>query len=172
MNLLTTLLEQVTLALITLCKWMLLVLGIAMTILILLQVFFRFVIYMPFPWSEEAARYLMIWMGMLGSVVALENGRHIGVEFFMEKLPATIRRPLAVLVQVIMAGFLALMFRQGIELCMYNFDQQSPAMEISMLIPFSAIPVGCGLMVLVIVKNIFTGFTGSQCQEASQEVTQ
>ena len=161
MNLLTTLLEQVTLALITLCKWMLLVLGIAMTILILLQVFFRFVIYMPFPWSEEAARYLMIWMGMLGSVVALDQGRHIGVDFFMDKLPARAGRILRILVQAAMAAFLALMFRQGIELCLFNVDQQSPAMEISMLIPFGAIPVGCAMMVLVIVKNILVDLTSS-----------
>ncbi len=125
------------------CRWMLLVLGIAMTVLILFQVFFRFVIYVPFPWSEECARYLMIWTGMLGSVIALEKQRHIGVTFLVEKLPRHLESMAFVLVQAGMALFLAVFCWQGIRFAGFNADQASPAMEISMLIPFSAIPAGC-----------------------------
>ena len=133
---------------------MLLLLGISMTLLILLQVFFRFVIYIPFPWSEEAARYLMIWMGMLGSVVALENKRHIGVDFFVDKMPKLLKGPIRIAVQGTMACFLLILCVQGVHLCMYNYDQLSPAMEISMLIPFGAIPIGAAMMILVILKGI------------------
>ncbi len=167
MKTLHRIIEHVTAGVIRFCQWMLLLLGITMTLLILLQVFFRFVIYVPFPWSEEAARYLMIWMGMLGSVVALEKGRHIGVDFFMDKLPSLFQRPLRLLVQVVMGGFLGLLFRQGVELCIYNYDQQSPAMEISMLIPFSAIPMGCALMVLVVFKQILSHVVGATPEEVA-----
>mgnify|MGYP006290579219 FL=1 len=54
--------------------WGLVITGIAMSVAIFLQIIFRFVIYVPFPWSEELARYLMIWMGMLGLAVALRHG--------------------------------------------------------------------------------------------------
>jgi TRAP-type C4-dicarboxylate transport system permease small subunit len=138
------------------CRWMLLVLGIAMTVLILFQVFFRFVIYVPFPWSEECARYLMIWMGMLGSVIALEKQRHIGVTFLVEKLPRHLESTAFVLVQAGMALFLAVFCWQGIRFAGFNADQASPAMEISMLIPFSAIPAGCAMMILVIVDNLLS----------------
>ena len=138
------------------CRWMLLVLGIAMTVLILFQVFFRFVIYVPFPWSEECARYLMIWMGMLGSVIALEKQRHIGVTFLVEKLPRHLETAAWVLVQAGMALFLAVFCWQGIRFAGFNADQASPAMEISMLIPFSAIPAGCAMMILVILDNLLS----------------
>ena len=136
------------------CRWMLVILGIAMTLLILLQVFFRFVIYVPFPWSEECARYLMIWMGMLGSVIALRNQRHIGVLFFVEKLPRLPEKAVRVLVQAAVAVFLGILCWQGVQFAVFNADQTSPAMEISMLIPFSAIPVGCIMMILVIGGNL------------------
>ncbi len=133
---------------------MLLVLGLAMTLLILLQVFFRFVIYVPFPWSEECARYLMIWMGMLGSVVALHQGRHIGVDYFMDKLPRGPRKFAMGLTQTGMVLFLGTLCWQGILFSLFNADQASPAMEISMIIPFGAIPVGSAMMVLVMLENL------------------
>jgi TRAP-type C4-dicarboxylate transport system permease small subunit len=138
------------------CRWLLLVLGIAMTVLILFQVFFRFVIYVPFPWSEECARYLMIWMGMLGSVIALEKQRHIGVTFLVEKLPRHLESAAYILVQAGMALFLSVFCWQGIRFAGFNADQASPAMEISMLIPFSAIPAGCAMMILVILDNLLS----------------
>ena len=140
------------------CRWALLALGLAMTLLILLQVFFRFVIYIPFPWSEEAARYLMIWMGMLGSVIALKQQRHIGVTFFVEKLPHLPQKFVKVLVQGTMALFLGVLFWQGLVFAQFNANQLSPAMEISMLIPFSAIPTGAAMMILVIAADLLALF--------------
>jgi len=137
------------------CNRMLLLLGVIMTLLILLQVFFRFVIYVPFPWSEECARYLMIWMGMLGSVVALQHGRHIGVTFFMEKLPPHLRKPARGLTQTGMILFLGILCWQGILFSLFNADQMSPAMEIPMIIPFGAIPVGAAMMILVMLADMF-----------------
>ena len=140
------------------CRWALLALGVAMTFLILLQVFFRFVIYLPFPWSEEAARYLMIWMGMLGSVIALKQQRHIGVTFFVEKLPKLPQKLVQVFVYCTMAGFLGILFWQGLVFARFNADQLSPAMRISMLIPFSAIPAGAAMMILVIATDLLVLF--------------
>lgn len=136
------------------CNRMLLILGLAMTVLILLQVFFRFVIYIPFPWSEECARYLMIWMGMLGSVIALKQGRHIGVSFFMEKLPPELGKKATLLVQTGMILFLGIVCWQGILFSLFNADQLSPALEISMVIPFGAIPAGAFMMILVMVESM------------------
>lgn len=150
---------------------MLLVLGLAMTLLILLQVFFRFVVYVPFPWSEECARYLMIWMGMLGSVIALQHGRHIGVTFFMDKLPRVPRKLASALTQTGMILFLGILCWQGILFSLFNADQVSAAMEISMLIPFGAIPVGAAMMILVILANLlhlfFPGGSGADTTTAS-----
>ena len=154
MRTLSLILTRVAAGQIRFCRFMLVGLGMAMTLLILLQVFFRFVIYVPFPWSEECARYLMIWMGMLGSVVALQKGRHIGVTFFVEKLPELPEKAVRALVQFAMACFLGILCWQGIEFAAFNADQASPAMEISMLIPFSAIPAGSAMMIIVLFAGL------------------
>ena len=140
------------------CNLMLIILGSIMTILILLQIFFRFVFYVPFPWSEECARYLMIWMGMLGSVVALQKYRHIGVMVLIKKIPENIRRWVTLVVLLVMIGFLSVFFQQGVVFSLLNLNQMSPAMEIPMLIPYSVIPLGAAMMILTIVGNIIDTF--------------
>jgi TRAP-type C4-dicarboxylate transport system permease small subunit len=139
--------------------WLLLGLGVVMSVIVLLQVFFRFVIYMPFPWSEEIARYLMIWVGMIGSFVALRKGRHIGVTFLMERIPAAVARVLNPLIQIVLVGFLAVIAAQGGKLAVLNATQKSPAMMIPMIYPYLAIPVGAALMILemtaVLMKDLF-----------------
>jgi TRAP-type C4-dicarboxylate transport system permease small subunit len=137
-----------------LCSWAMVVLGAVMTLVILIQVFFRYVIYLPVPWTAELAKYLMVWMGMLGAVAALRQGRHIGVRVLVERLPSGTYDYVVPLVQAAEIGFLILLAWQGWEFMTFNLGQNSPAMEIPMLVPYAAIPVGCVMMALNVVADI------------------
>lgn len=136
------------------CSWSMVVLGLAMTGTILIQIFFRFVIYRPVPWSEELARYLMVWMGMLGSVIALRQGRHIGVTFLVERLYGRQRAAVVRLVQLTLLGFLAIIGWEGWGLALFNAQQLSAAMEIPMSIPYLAIPAGAALMMVELAAQM------------------
>ena len=140
------------------CSWGMVATGIAMTIIILIQIFFRFVIYRPVPWSEEAARYLMIWMGMLGSVVALHKGRHIGVTALLDLLPVEAATIIGVVVRISMACFLGLIGFEGFRLALFNYPQLSAAMEISMMIPYLAIPVGASMMIIDLIAELLNEY--------------
>jgi TRAP-type C4-dicarboxylate transport system permease small subunit len=137
-----------------LCSWSMVVLGLVMTGTILIQIFFRFVIYRPVPWSEELARYLMVWMGMLGSVIALRQGRHIGVTFLVERLYGRQRAAVVRLVQLTLLGFLAIIGWEGWGLALFNAQQLSAAMEIPMSIPYLAIPAGAALMMVELAAQM------------------
>ncbi|MFZ0449773.1 MAG: TRAP transporter small permease [Desulfatiglandaceae bacterium] len=136
------------------CSWGMVITGIAMTIIILIQIFFRFVIYKPVPWSEEAARYLMIWLGMMGSVVALRKGRHIGVTALVDALPVRISRVLICVVRLSMIGFMGIIAWEGVGLAIFNYPQLSAAMEITMMIPYMAVPVGAIMMTVDLIAEI------------------
>lgn len=137
-----------------LAKGLLVILGAAMSAVVLLQVIFRFVVHVPFPWSEELARYMMIWMGMVGAFVALRQGRHIGVSFLVDRLPPSWKAWITILVQLATVAFLSIVVRYGIALAIFNRSQLSPAMQIPMIIPYMAIPVGAALMVLELLRGI------------------
>ena len=56
----------------------------AMGVIAFMAVFYRFVLHDPITWSEEAARYMMVWVTFLGAGYAMGKGRHIGVTMFVE----------------------------------------------------------------------------------------
>lgn len=146
--------NRLVLLLVKLCSACIMFLCVFMTVVTLLQVFFRFVVYMPFPASEELARFSMIWMAMLGCVVALRWGRHLGVRVVVDRLPSGVYdQYIAPCIQVIMMLFFGLITVQGWDLALRNSGQLSPALEVSMLYPYLAVPVGGALMWLVVFAD-------------------
>ena len=139
-------------------KWLLVIIGAAMSLIVLLQVFFRFVIYVPFPWSEELARYLMIWMGMLGSFLAMRRGRHIGVTVIVERLPLPLQGIITFFIRIVLIAFLCIIAKEGLSLAFFNAAQNSPAMEVPMVFPYLAIPVGAALMIVQLITDILVEF--------------
>jgi TRAP-type C4-dicarboxylate transport system permease small subunit len=135
-------------------KGLLVVSGAVMSVIVMLQIIFRFVIFIPLPWSEELARYLMIWTGMVGSFVALREGRHIGVTMVVDRLPPRAATGVSVFVQAASILFLVILAKQGFALTLVNLSQLSPAMRIPMFYPYLAVPVGAALMIVELTAGI------------------
>ncbi|MBF7084063.1 TRAP transporter small permease [Desulfallas sp. Bu1-1] len=115
-----------------------------MTIVVFLQVFFRFVVKGSLPWSEELARYLMVWATFIGAGLAAADNAHIGVEFFVKLFgPKASKFFLTIAYLIVLFTSLALLNYSFI-IIQYQFatGQLSPAMAIPMTIPYLALPVG------------------------------
>jgi len=135
-------------------RFVLIVAGAIMAVVIVLQVFFRFFVKIPLPWSEELARYLMIWIGMMGASLALSEGRHIGVTVMMERLRGRVRQVLMIGATLAVFWFLWIVVREGGQVAWINYTQLSPAMMIPMLAPYAAIPVGGVFMLVQVVRKL------------------
>jgi TRAP-type C4-dicarboxylate transport system permease small subunit len=95
--------------------WVLVGLFSVILVIILLAVFFRYVVNHSLFWSDEVVRYLFVWFTLLGSALVLRDRRHIRVEFFVERMPRSVRAGvecagfvlvLAFNVFLVVAGFL------------------------------------------------------------------
>ncbi len=119
-----------------------------MTIVVFLQVFFRFVLKGSLPWSEELARYVMVWAVFFGASMGAKTGAHIGVEAFVNFFPNNIRRSMIIVSAVFTQIFCAFVFVLSLQVVVSisEMEQVSPAMEIPMYIPYIAVPVGAILM--------------------------
>jgi len=67
-------------------------LGAVLVGLVLVSVFCRYVLNQSLSWSDEVVRYLFVWFTLFGAAVTLREREHIRVEYFVEKLPAALRR--------------------------------------------------------------------------------
>ena len=72
----------------------------AMVVIILLQVFFRYVLGNALPWPEEAARFLMLWATGLMVATAFRRGGFVAIEIVVRMLP----RMAATLLALVLLG--------------------------------------------------------------------
>lgn len=119
-----------------------------MIAVVFLQVVFRFVIKGSLPWSEELARYVMVWAVFIGASMGAKSGAHIGVEAFVKVLPDGWKKPLVIVSAAFSVLFCAVVFALSAKVVVNIFSsgQVSPAMEIPMYWAYAAVPVGILLM--------------------------
>ena len=97
---LTRLLGALNAGLLAAGRWLGVVCVALMVLFILIQVFFRYVLGNALPWSEEAARFLMLWMTGLMAPTAFRRGGFVSIDLVMMLLP----RVLAALIQLLLLG--------------------------------------------------------------------
>ncbi len=115
------------------------------------QVFSRYVLNSPSSWTEELARFALIWIGLLGSAYAYHLKMHLGLDLLVHKLqPAS-----AVLLKKIL-HFLAVLFAAvvmvygGIQLVMMTAElkQYSAALQWPMAMVYLCLPISGVMMIL------------------------
>lgn len=77
------------------------------------QVFARQVLHDPSQWSESLARYLFVWVGLLGAALVFGERGHIAIDVAVRRLPALPQRIVALLVQGIVIVFSAYILVYG-----------------------------------------------------------
>ena len=111
---------------------------------VLWQVATRFILKNPSSWTEELATYLLIWVGLLGSAVALNRAAHLGIDYFVSKLGFKQRLLTEVIVFTCVSGFAVSVFLVGgIQLVTETFQlgQTSPAIGIKLGYVYLAVPI-------------------------------
>src|SRR5512137_798532 len=103
----------------------------AITTVVFLQVFTRYVLAYPWGWPEELARILFVWVALLGAALAFRRAGHFSIDALAPVLPAQLRRPLAVAMRIGLLGFLLLVASLGLQATFRVQEQLTTAMEIS-----------------------------------------
>jgi TRAP-type C4-dicarboxylate transport system permease small subunit len=117
-----------------------------MATVVFAEVIFRYALLLPLFWTEEFARYCLVWSSLLGASIALKKGEHIAVTFFLDKLPNEVRVGASLVARISIVALLGVIFLGGLDLVLLTRNQLSPAMRVSMSLPYMAIPVGALIM--------------------------
>src|SRR6185503_1739050 len=117
----------------------------AITVLVTVQVFARYVLNDTPPWSEELCRYLFVWASFLGACVAMRRAAHLGVDSLVVRLPPSVGAVLHHAVGGLVAVFAAILVWQGAMLVPAMATQRSPSMGISLQYVFVAVPIAAAI---------------------------
>ena len=124
--------------------WTLVVIMSLMVVNVLWQVFSRFVLGDPSSYTEELARYLMIWVGVLGAAYVSGKNKHVAIDYFPTKFSEKNQIKVKVFVKwliMIFAFFAFVIGGSRLVYITYVLEQLSPALQIPLAFVYLVIPI-------------------------------
>ena len=124
------------------------------------QVLSRYLFVVPAAWTEELARFLLIWIGMLGAAYAYRQGSHLGIDLLANKLEGIGKQRLNSVVHIVCLLFAASVLVGGggsLVSMTWELKQYSAAMGLPIAYVYSVIPASGVLMSLFAIDAIASG---------------
>ena len=134
------------------------VLFLAIIVLTIGQVFFRFVLGNPLVWSEELVRLCLIWMTMIGAAVVSYDDEHLGITSIVEILPPAKRFLIWSINQLLMIVLMVIIAASSWELMVASHKTVSAALRIPLSCWRVAAPAGSPLTAFYLVERFIVNY--------------
>ena len=120
----------------------------AMCLVLLAQVISRYLFGKPLTWSEELARYMFVWLALLGSAWCGRGHIHVRMTALVNRFPAPVIHGLQVIISLLISLTCFYLFPHACEIFMKRSRLKAVTLGVSLGIEYIAAPVGI-LMIAV-----------------------
>ena len=152
-------------------KWALIVLMGISVLNVLWQVFSRFILNNPSSFTEELARYLLIWLGLLGAGYVTGKKLHLAIDFFVNKLSSAKKKYVDLFINSSIFLFaLFVMVIGGINLVSLTLylEQISASLHIQLGYVYLVLPISGVLIMFYSAINIVELFNNQTKNNSGQ----
>ncbi len=128
----------------------LIVIMFIMVINVLWQVFTRYIMGDPSSFTDELARYLMIWIGVLGAAYVSGKNMHVAIDVLPSKFSESTQKKITLFVNFLIIAFVfTALIIGGIRLVYITFilDQHSPSLQIPLAVVYLVLPLSGSLII-------------------------
>lgn len=142
-----------------LLRWLMVIIIASMALLVFLNVVLRYGFNSNLTITEEMGRYLFVWLTFLGGISAFVRNRHVRVDTFFRRMPATVQRTVLVVSDLAMLLCCGLILTGAWQLTRANMANYLPVSDVPVAalyfagIPFSVV-VGA-LLLKRLWRNLF-----------------
>ncbi|MEO5669714.1 MAG: TRAP transporter small permease [Ramlibacter sp.] len=129
-----------------------------MSLIIPWGIFARYVLGTGSQWPEPIAILLMVIFTFVGAAASYRAGAHIAVALLTDRFPPALRKPMALLIHLLMVAICLFMIVWGTKLCIATFNQtisELPWMPVGLT--YSPVPIGGVLTLLFVLEKLFFG---------------
>ena len=131
----------------------------AMFLILLAQVIMRYVFSRPLTWSEEAARFIFVYVSFIGISYAYRQKGHIRMEVVVNLFPQAVRRGLEVLINLGTIALFCYMIPFSFRFIGIQAGVKATATHIPMSIVYTALPLGMALScVRLLISSLRIGW--------------
>ena len=129
----------------------------ALVVVVVIQVGSRYIFNSPTTWTEEAARFLFIWLGLIGAAYASGGMRHLSIDLLPIMLHGISRKALQMLLEIMVIGFAySVLVRGGYSLASRTLmtGQVTPALNLPMGWIYFALPISGVLIIFFAIVHL------------------
>ena len=151
--------------------WFTAILLVAMAVLVIYQVFTRYVLDSPAAFTEELVTYTLMWTAFAGGAYAFVDRKHMALVFFRDRLPDPLQRAVMIGIDALILLFaLIVLVIGGLDLAIFAWGSNSALLGIPRGIAYLSAPVAGVFIVVTQVISIWEDVTGTQL--ASRELVE
>lgn len=135
----------------------------ALVVIVAWQVFTREVLNDSATWTEESARYMFVGLALFAAAYVFSERGHIAVEILVERLPERGQQAAAVVIELIVIGFVTLVFIiGGLRIADNAWNQNLSTLPLSVGQAYLLLPISGALIVFYSVYHILGVLSGAE----------
>ena len=151
---------RLTIALKIALQWVAALMLLAIVLIVLSNVFFRYFLHIGLGWTEEAARFLLIAMTFVAAAIAVKEWGHFRLLLITKWLSERQQIFVQVVATLVVVVMSLVLIRYGIAIAKISWFQTSPTMEWSMGYLYLIVPA-CGVIMTVFaIEHLFNVLRG------------
>jgi TRAP-type C4-dicarboxylate transport system permease small subunit len=131
---------------------------VAMLLLVIAQVFFRYVAQLSVPWTEEAARWFYAYQIFLGCIIAARDKLHLQVTFVLDRFPPRLQAAVQCGIAVSGLIFLAGIIWGGAVMVWATSTVEAGSFALSMSYLYLSIPVSLAFLFFLTLGDLARGW--------------
>ena len=133
-----------------------------MTILVLIQVFSRYVLNSPVAFTEELVRYSLIWTGFIGAAYAFSTREHMSLTLVRDKFTGKAHTALLVAIDGLILLLAIFITIGGFKLAVSASREFSALLGIPRSLVYSIAPISGIFIIIAQIINIYEDITGEK----------
>lgn len=142
---------------------------IAMVVLTCYQVFTRYILADPSPWSEELVAYLFGWASLLGASLVTGERGHMNIPVVVEKMPIGAQKVLGIFGELIAFAFsLIILVYGGVKIATLAMGQMTSSLGVAVGVFYVVMPL-CGVLNMIYTVLNIADISKGTAQDAQKE---
>ena len=130
------------------------VLLVAMVVIVILQILFRYVLNDSLSWTEEVSKTMMVWTAFLVAPWAYRVGANVRIELFADEFPDAMRRFMALALNFLVLWIVAVFLDESFGFWQRGQAVRSDSLPIQVSWFYTVVPVAFTLLLLVAVEQL------------------
>ena len=134
----------------------------AIFVIIVVSVFFRYVLGNAIHWSEEVAKFILVYMCFIGASTVMIRGGHVGIQFFYDRAQGAAKVVLVLFSEFVVLATLAMLVYYGFDITLTAIPQRSTAVPwLSLGVIYVCMPLGALMMIPISIELMLKNLADS-----------